>query len=185
MRFRTLSEVILEFDACARPSSASSTNLRFLEEYRAAMRSEPKQVAKHEAAAPGSFRWLCERYYRSAEFMQLTHCSARGLRKAGAPIAAENGATEHQLMAIYGWQSPKQAALYTRKVNRHRLGVRYVKEAAADGSVLLFVPIAPMSVFPHVYRDLGYDPLTDFRPVSQVATFDLCMAVGPATQARP
>lgn len=54
----------------------------------------------------------------------LTHCSAHGLRKAGATIAAENGATEHQLMAIYGWESPKHAALYTRKVNRHRLAAQ-------------------------------------------------------------
>lgn len=61
-----------------------------------------------------------------------------------------------------------------------RLGVRYVKEAPADGSVLLTVPIAPMSVFPHVYQDLGYDAVADFRPVSQIATFDLGLAVGPA-----
>jgi integrase len=51
----------------------------------------------------------------------LPQCSAHGLRKAGATIAAENGATEHQLMAIYGWDSPKQAATYTRKVRRKRL----------------------------------------------------------------
>ncbi len=51
----------------------------------------------------------------------LSHCSAHGLRKTGATIAAENGATEHQLMAIYGWESPKQAALYTKKANRKRL----------------------------------------------------------------
>lgn len=51
----------------------------------------------------------------------LPHCSAHGLRKAGATIAAENGATEHQLMAIYGWESPKQAALYTKKANRKRM----------------------------------------------------------------
>jgi hypothetical protein len=51
----------------------------------------------------------------------MRHCSAHGLRKAGATIAAENGATEHQLMAIYGWESPKQAALYTRKADRKRL----------------------------------------------------------------
>jgi integrase len=51
----------------------------------------------------------------------LPRCTAHGLRKAGATIAAENGATEHQLMAIYGWESPKQAALYTRKANRKRL----------------------------------------------------------------
>lgn len=51
----------------------------------------------------------------------LSHCSAHGLRKAGATIAANNGATGHQLMAIYGWESPKQAELYTRKADRRRL----------------------------------------------------------------
>lgn len=51
----------------------------------------------------------------------LHHCSAHGLRKAGATIAAEQGATEAQLMAIYGWESPRVAAIYTRKVNRTAL----------------------------------------------------------------
>lgn len=51
----------------------------------------------------------------------LPHCTAHGLRKAGATIAAERGATEHQLMAIFGWESTKQAALYTRKANRQKL----------------------------------------------------------------
>ena len=51
----------------------------------------------------------------------LPHCTAHGLRKAGATFAAEQGATEHQLMAIYGWSSPKQAALYTRAADRKRL----------------------------------------------------------------
>ena len=51
----------------------------------------------------------------------LPYCTAHGLRKAGATIAANNGATEHQLMAIYGWNSPKQAATYTRRANRKRL----------------------------------------------------------------
>lgn len=51
----------------------------------------------------------------------LKECSAHGLRKAGATIAAENGATEHQLMAIFGWTSPKQAAHYTRKANRRKM----------------------------------------------------------------
>jgi tripartite-type tricarboxylate transporter receptor subunit TctC len=64
-----------------------------------------------------------------------------------------------------------------------RIGVRHVKDAAADGSVLLFTPIAPMSVFPHVYGELGYDPAADFQPISQIATFDLCVAVGPNVRA--
>jgi hypothetical protein len=42
--------------------------------------------------------------------------TAHGLRKAGATIAAENGATVHQLMAIYDWSTPNQAEVYTRAV---------------------------------------------------------------------
>jgi integrase len=52
---------------------------------------------------------------------ELPQCSAHGLRKAGATIAADNGATEHQLMAIFGWDSPQQAAVYTRRANRRKL----------------------------------------------------------------
>lgn len=51
----------------------------------------------------------------------LPHCTAHGLRKAGATMAAENGATEYELMAIFGWESPKQAAIYTKKANRRKL----------------------------------------------------------------
>jgi hypothetical protein len=41
------------------------------------------------------------------------HCSTRGVRKAGATIAVENGATERQLMWIFGWPNPKQATRET------------------------------------------------------------------------
>lgn len=51
----------------------------------------------------------------------LPHCSAHGVRKAGATIAANAGATEYQLMAVYGWESPKEAARYTKKANRKKL----------------------------------------------------------------
>jgi len=47
--------------------------------------------------------------------------SAHGLRKLGARRCAEAGATEHQLMALFGWSSTKQAALYTRNASRARL----------------------------------------------------------------
>jgi integrase len=51
----------------------------------------------------------------------LSNCSAHGLRKAGATIAAENGATDRQLMALYDWASEKQANTYTASANRKRL----------------------------------------------------------------
>jgi len=51
----------------------------------------------------------------------LRQCSAHGLRKAGATIAANNDATTKQLMAIFGWSSSKMADLYTRGADQKRL----------------------------------------------------------------
>lgn len=51
----------------------------------------------------------------------LPHCSAHGLRKAGATLAAKNGATVKQLMAMFGWRSAQMAELYTKKTERRRL----------------------------------------------------------------
>jgi integrase len=46
---------------------------------------------------------------------------AHGLRKAGATIAANNGATSRQLMAIFGWDTLKEAERYTRQADQLRL----------------------------------------------------------------
>lgn len=59
----------------------------------------------------------------------LPHCTAHGLRKAGATIAANNGATSRQLMAIFGWDTLRMAELYTRRADQERL--------AGDGMHLL------------------------------------------------
>lgn len=50
--------------------------------------------------------------------------SAHGLRKAAATRAAENGATAHELMAIFGWVDIKEAELYTRAADRRRLAAQ-------------------------------------------------------------
>lgn len=49
--------------------------------------------------------------------------SSHGLRKAGATRAANNGATERQLMAMYGWADGKEARHYTEAANDFRLAV--------------------------------------------------------------
>ena len=64
-----------------------------------------------------------------------------------------------------------------------RLGVQAVKAAAPDGNTILLTPVAPMSVYQHVYKALAYDPVADFAPVSQVATFDFALAVAPQVPA--
>lgn len=67
--------------------------------------------------APGFGGWFKERCAEAG----LSHCSAHGLRKAAAIIAADRGATEHQLMSMFGWANPSQAAAYTRRANRKKL----------------------------------------------------------------
>lgn len=47
--------------------------------------------------------------------------SAHGVRKIAATRAADNGATVHQLMAIFGWKSAAMAQVYTQEANRRRL----------------------------------------------------------------
>jgi len=49
---------------------------------------------------------------------------AHGLRKAGATIAANNGATPFELTAMYGWSSTKVAEIYTKKADKARLAER-------------------------------------------------------------
>jgi len=51
----------------------------------------------------------------------LPHCTAHGLRKAGATIAAENGATDRQLMALYDWSQASEATRYTAAADRRRM----------------------------------------------------------------
>jgi tripartite-type tricarboxylate transporter receptor subunit TctC len=60
-----------------------------------------------------------------------------------------------------------------------RLGVAAVKTADADGDTLLMTPIAPMVVYPSVYPSLDYDPVRDFSPVSQIASFEFGISIGP------
>ncbi len=60
-----------------------------------------------------------------------------------------------------------------------RIGIQAVKNAAPDGKTILLTPIAPVSIYQHVYKALGYDPIKDLAPISQVAEFDFALAVGP------
>lgn len=58
-------------------------------------------------------------------------CSAHGLRKAGATIAAEAGATAHELMAMFGWSRISMAEVYTKEANK-KVMARAAAERIAD-----------------------------------------------------
>lgn len=65
-----------------------------------------------------------------------------------------------------------------------RIGVREVKSAAPDGNTLLFTPFAPMVLFPTVFKDLPYDAVRDFTPITQALTFDFGLAASPTIGAK-
>ena len=64
-----------------------------------------------------------------------------------------------------------------------RTGVEAVAHAAPDGTTLLFTPDFLMTVYPHSFRKLGYDPLADFAPIALIARSGLALAAGPALPA--
>jgi tripartite-type tricarboxylate transporter receptor subunit TctC len=59
-----------------------------------------------------------------------------------------------------------------------RIAVEAVKSATADGSVVLFAPLGFMTLFPHIYKTLRYEP-RDFTPVSTVASAPTFLTIGP------
>lgn len=65
-----------------------------------------------------------------------------------------------------------------------RIAADAVKAAAPDGTTLMVMPIGPMAVVPHVYKDITYDPIKDFTPVALGATFQFALAAGPASGAK-
>ena len=59
-----------------------------------------------------------------------------------------------------------------------------VKAASPDGLTLLMTPVATMSIYPHSYTSLRYDPFKDFEPLAHLANFHLALGVSakvPAT----
>jgi tripartite-type tricarboxylate transporter receptor subunit TctC len=110
------------------------------------------------------------------------------------PVAA--GAQEQTLKIVFPFSAGSSADSVARMLADHmqkslgrpvivenrtgaggRVGARAVKEAAPDGATLLFSNGGTVTVQPHVYANLGYDPLADLLPLTQVVKFDLALVV--------
>jgi tripartite-type tricarboxylate transporter receptor subunit TctC len=64
-----------------------------------------------------------------------------------------------------------------------RLGAQAVKTGDADGSTLLVTPASILTIYPHVYKKLGYDTLADFTPVSSAAKVTFAFSVSSGVPA--
>lgn len=74
----------------------------------------------------------------------LDHCSAHGLRKADATIAAENGASDRQLMSICGWRTTKQANVYTKKASDKKLATDATPLISLGQIANEILPLSPL-----------------------------------------
>lgn len=60
-----------------------------------------------------------------------------------------------------------------------RVGTEYVKNAESDGTVMLYTPDFPMTLLPHAYKKMSYDPLRDFIPVATCSASTTVISAGP------
>ena len=64
-----------------------------------------------------------------------------------------------------------------------QIAVGYVKGRAPDGTAILQTPTSILTIYPHIYKKLPYDPMVDLTPVTIGCIFDFGFAVGPAVPA--
>jgi tripartite-type tricarboxylate transporter receptor subunit TctC len=65
-----------------------------------------------------------------------------------------------------------------------RVAVDYIKNAEPDGREILFTPDFPITLYPHSFRTLSYDPMRDLVPVAPASRSTLTFVIGPAVPDR-
>jgi len=103
--------------------------LPILPQLRAIIDATPRKGLSYletEFGKPFTANGFGNRMRRWCDAAGLPHCSAHGLRKTGATIAAENGATEQQLMDIFGWKTAKQVKAYTAAVRQEKVAGEFM-----------------------------------------------------------
>ena len=58
-----------------------------------------------------------------------------------------------------------------------RLGLFAVRTAVPDGNTLVYTSVSPFTIYPHVYKKLGFDPDLDFVPVAAAVSYDFALGV--------
>ena len=103
----------------------------------------------------------------------------------GFPAGSSGDITARRVAErIAGSAYAKNAALVENKPGAGgRIALDALKTSPADGSVLALTPFSPISIYPHVYKKLGYDPVADFVPVSIASIMHHGLAVGPVVPA--
>jgi tripartite-type tricarboxylate transporter receptor subunit TctC len=65
-----------------------------------------------------------------------------------------------------------------------RLSIESLLTLPPDGSTLLMTPLGNLTIYPHIYRSLRYDPLNDLVPVATASAMTFGIAVGASNPAK-
>ena len=103
----------------------------------------------------------------------------------GFPVGGSADTTSRRVGEKLGPSAyTKNAAVVENKTGAAaRIAVDAVKAAAPDGATLLLTPYSMMAIYPHIYKQLSYDPFTDLMPVCMASSLVHGLAVGPLVPA--
>lgn len=119
----------------------------------------------------------------------LQTARAQGLEQVkivnGFPAGGSADVTSRRIGEKLGGSAyTKNAAVVENKTGAAgRIAVETVKNAAPDGATLLLTPYSMMSIYPHIYKQLSYDPFKDLAPVCMASMLTHGLAVGPMVPA--
>ena len=103
----------------------------------------------------------------------------------GFPVGGSADTTSRRIGEKIGPSAyTKNSAVVENKTGAAaRIAVEAVKAAAPDGATLLLTPYSMMAIYPHIYKQLSYDPFKDVVPVCIATSLQHGLAVGPLVPA--
>jgi tripartite-type tricarboxylate transporter receptor subunit TctC len=156
------------------------------------MRHDPPQGG----ATPASARRDSSR----RELLALL-ASALGAATLPRPVRAQSGASI--LKIIVGFPAGAGVDLIARQIAERlrgvyapavivenkagaggRLALEAIKQAPPDGSAIMMTPASPVTLYPHIYRKLAYDPVADLAPLTTTHSLKMALIAGPSNPAK-
>ena len=116
-------------------------------------------------------------------FAQATTGIENATIVTGFAAGGTSDTTCRRLATKLGGDYAKTVVVDNRTGAGGQIAVGYVKGRPADGSTILQTPTSILTIYPHIYKKLPYDPMVDITPVSLACIFDFGFAVGPAVPA--
>ncbi len=98
----------------------------------------------------------------------------------GFPPGGANDLVARAVAARLGPRLGQQVVVDNRPGAGGNIATQQVARAAPDGYTMLLGSVSSLAMGPAMYREVGYDPLTDFAPVTQAVGVSSLLTVHPS-----